>query len=124
MRLLTLTCLLLLSVTLSAQDCLRGEDLLTPETLDSAPCVDYRTFLLLRDGTPYTVALAASADSVAVTSFATGSKPEREALPEVGTLVLISTATYVRHSTYTGTGWVSGEQGVTAWQPLPKPYRV
>jgi hypothetical protein len=65
MRLLLLTITLLLSISISAQDCVEGEGLITEKAVKEASCLTYRTFFRL-EGTQYIVALSSTSDSVTV----------------------------------------------------------
>ena len=65
MRLLLLTITLLLSISISAQDCVEGDGVITMKLVKEASCLTYRTVLRI-ENTQYIVALSASADSVTV----------------------------------------------------------
>jgi hypothetical protein len=65
MRLLLLLTITLFAFTISAQDCVEGEGLITTKAVKEASCLTYRTVLRI-ENTQYIVALSASADSVTV----------------------------------------------------------
>jgi hypothetical protein len=65
MRLLLLTITLLLSISISAQDCVEGDGVLTEKAVKEASCLTYRTVFQI-EGTQYIVALSSTSDSVTV----------------------------------------------------------
>jgi hypothetical protein len=65
MRLLLLTITLLLSISISAQDCVEGDGLITTKAVKEASCLTYRTVLRI-ENTQYIVALSSTSDSVTV----------------------------------------------------------
>jgi hypothetical protein len=65
MRLLLLTITLLLSISISAQDCVEGEGLITSKAVKEASCLTYRTVFQI-EGTQYIVAISSTSDSVTV----------------------------------------------------------
>jgi hypothetical protein len=65
MRLLLLILITISFASLSAQDCVEGDGLITEKAVKEASCLTYRTVFQI-EGTQYIVALSASADSVTV----------------------------------------------------------
>jgi hypothetical protein len=65
MRLLLLLTITLFAFTISAQDCVEGEGLITTKAVKEASCLTYRTVFQI-EGTQYIVALSSTSDSVTV----------------------------------------------------------